>query len=61
MAAFTMLGILLAYLNVLKRMTKLFKELIEEKNDLLDLEPVPDDGGILRPAWHQGRLELREH
>ena len=60
-AAVTMLGILLAYLDVLKRMTKLLKELIKEQNDLFNLEPVTDDGGVLRPAWHQGRLELWEH
>ena len=41
-------------------MTKSFKELIKEQNDFQNLEPVADDGGILRPAWHQGRLVLWE-
>ena len=60
MAVATMLGILLAYLDVLKGMTKLFKEVIKEQNNLLNLESVADDGGILRPAGQQGRLELWE-
>ena len=60
MTVATMLGILLAYLNVLEGMTKLFKEVIKEQNDLLNLESVADDGGILRPAGHQGQLELWE-
>ena len=61
MAVATMLGILLAYHNVLKGMTKLFKEVIKEQNDLFNLESVANDGGILRPAGHQGRFELWEN
>ena len=60
MAVATMLGILLAYLNVLKGMTKLFKEIIKEQNNLLNLKSVADDDGVLKPAWHQWQLELWE-
>ena len=60
MPAATMPGTLLPYLNVLKGVTKSCKKTIKEQNDLLNLESVADDGGVLRPTGHQGQLELWE-